>query len=196
MKIAAASLNQTPLDWQNNYANISAVIHDARSQGVDLLCLPELCLTGYGCEDMFLYSWVSEKSLKLVEKLLPETKDIAVTLGLPVHHDGKIYNVIALLHDGKLLGLQAKQHLPKDGIHYEPRWFEPWEQGKIVEYRFNNKPYPFGDGIYEINGQKIGFEICEDAWVENRPACRLVEFEVDIILNPSASHFALLKSAL
>ena len=196
MRIAAASLNQTPLDWQNNLNNIIACLQDARSQNVNLLCLPELCITGYGCEDMFLHPWVADKSLEIVEKILPETAGIAVTVGLPMHYAGKTYNAAALLEDGKILGFQAKQHLPKDGIHYEPRWFEPWNPGEIVEYRLNDKSYPFGDGIYEIKEKKVGFEICEDAWVADRPACRLVEFGVDIILNPSASHFALLKSEI
>ncbi len=194
MKIAAASLNQTPLDWQNNLNNILGAIEAAKSENADLLCLPELCITGYGCEDMFLHPWVSEKALTYITKILPFTYDLAVTVGLPIQYNKKVYNVVALIQNQAILGFQAKQNLPKDGIHYEPRWFEPWKSGEIIEFKFNETSYPFGDGIYEINGYKVGFEICEDAWVTDRPACRLVDFDVDIILNPSASHFALHKS--
>lgn len=194
MKIAAASLNQTPLDWSGNYQNIIAVLKEAKSQDVDILCLPELCITGYGCEDMFLHPWIADKSLEILGKLVKETTGIAVTIGLPMLYEGKVYNVVCLVEDEKILGFQAKQHLPKDGIHYEPRWFEPWRTGEIIQYKFQGNSYPFGDGIYEVKGKKVGFEICEDAWVDDRPACRLVEFGVDIILNPSASHFALMKA--
>lgn len=71
MKIAGATLNQTPLDWSNNLTNIKNAISEAKEEKVDILCLPELCITGYGCEDMFLYPWVAEKALEELIKLLP-----------------------------------------------------------------------------------------------------------------------------
>lgn len=194
MKIAAASLNQTPLDWDNNKRNIIQAISGAKEQGIDLLCLPEMCITGYGCEDLFLAPWLAEKSLSVLFEILPETIGIATILGLPVHFQKKIYNVACLIEDGNILGFQAKQNLPKDGVHYEPRWFDAWESSRVDSIEINNLSYPFGDRVYSINGQKVGFEICEDAWVADRPACRLLEESVDIILNPSASHFSLMKS--
>ncbi|MEN8248049.1 MAG: NAD(+) synthase [Bacteroidota bacterium] len=196
MKIAAASLNQTPFDWDNNKGNIIEAIKKAQDSNVDVLCLPELCITGYGCEDMFLQSWLSEKSIEVLCEILPETKNIAVTLGLPMHLNNRIFNVVALAQDGKILGFQAKQNLPFDGIHYENRWFSEWASGKIELIEINGQEFPFGDQTYQIENKVIGFEICEDAWVEDRPACRLVEQKVDIILNPSASHFSLMKSVV
>jgi NAD+ synthase (glutamine-hydrolysing) len=194
MKIGAASLNQTPLDWGNNKRNIITAIELAKKDGVDLLSLPEMCVTGYGCEDLFLHGWVAEKALNILFEILPETKNIAVTLGLPINFQGTIYNVVCLIENDHILGFQAKQNLPKDGVHYEPRWFEPWKAKRIESIEINNVSYPFGDKTYKVKGVKVGFEICEDAWVTDRPACRLVEEKVDIILNPSASHFSMVKS--
>lgn len=194
MKIGAASLNQTPLDWENNKNNIIEAIAMAKKDGINLLCLPELCIPGYGCEDLFLHSWVGEKSLSVLLEILPETNNISTILGLPVHFQNKIFNVVCLIDDGQILGFQAKQNLPKDGVHYEPRWFDPWEPNRIETIEIDNVSYPIGDKTYSVNDLKIGFEICEDAWVADRPACRMVEEKVDIILNPSASHFAMMKS--
>ena len=194
MKIAAASLNQTPFEWENNKLNIIKAIKTAQSEQADLLCLPELCITGYGCEDLFLHEWVSNKAIALLQEIVPLTQAITITLGLPLHFKGKIYNTIALVGNGKILGFQAKQNLPKDGIHYEPRWFNEWPSEKLASIDIDGTDYPFGDKIYSINDIKIGFEICEDAWVEDRPACKLIKKGVDIILNPSASHFAIKKS--
>jgi len=196
MKIAAASLNQTPIDWANNKHNILAAISLAKSKGIDLLCLPEMCIPGYGCEDLFLHPWVADKSLAVLLEILPNTKDIATIVGLPYRFQHKVYNVICLIENGEILGFQAKQNLPKDGIHYETRWFNPWPATIKESVEINNKKYPFGDRIYNIKGKTIGFEICEDAWVADRPACRLAEENIDIILNPSASHFALMKSSM
>jgi NAD+ synthase (glutamine-hydrolysing) len=194
MKIATASLNQTPFDWGNNKLNIVEAIKAAQREHADLLCLPELCITGYGCEDLFLHEWVSEKAIELLLEIAPLTQGITTTLGLPLHFNDKIYNTIAFISNGEILGFQAKQNLPKDGIHYEPRWFSEWPSETIDSIKINGSDYPFGDRIYTIKDIKIGFEICEDAWVKDRPACRLVKNEVDLILNPSASHFALRKS--
>ncbi len=194
MKIGTASLNQTPLDWENNKQNIVEAISRAREAGVSLLCLPEMCIPGYGCEDLFLHPWLAEKSLAVLQEIIPATRGITTIVGLPYHYQQKIYNVSCLLSDGRILGFQAKQNLPRDGVHYEPRWFTPWETGKVVSIELNNSKYPFGDRTYKTDGLTLGFEICEDAWVADRPACRLAEAGVDIILNPSASHFALMKS--
>ena len=117
MKLATASLNQTPLDWANNKRNILSAISQGKTEGVDLLCLPEMCIPSYGCEDMFLHPWVAEKSLSVLLEILPHTEGIATVVGLPFYFKKSIYNVICLIDNAKILGFQAKQNLPKDGIH-------------------------------------------------------------------------------
>ena len=73
LKLAGACLNQTPIDWENNLRNIKSAIEEAKYEGVDILCLPELCITGYGCEDLFLSQWLPEKALQKLAEILPET---------------------------------------------------------------------------------------------------------------------------
>ena len=190
IKVAAASLNQTPLDWDRNQANIVRAIRAARGAGVAVLCLPELCVPGYGCEDEFHSRGVTLQSWRVLQEVLPETAGIAVALGLPIMHRGVMYNAVCLAVDGKIAGLVAKRFLPGDGVHYEPRWFKPWPAGKSIQWKHDGVVYPLGDLLFEISGLRIGFEICEDAWVPGRPGPELAAQGVDIILNPSASHFA------
>ena len=64
MKIAGATLNQIPLDWNGNAHNIIEALTDAEEQDVKLLCFPELSICGYGCEDVFLSDWMWKKALK------------------------------------------------------------------------------------------------------------------------------------
>ncbi len=194
--LGAGILNQTPLDWQGNLQRITDVISAARRNGVSVLCLPELCLTGYGCEDLFLASHVWQTSWEMLERLIPHTSGLAVTVGLPLKLSDGIYNAVAMIADGTLLGLSLKQNLANDGLHYESRWFRPWPSGSHTEYQSDSGPIVAGDLIYRINGLKIGLEICEDAWVPDRPGYRLARAGVDIILNPSASHSAFGKQAL
>jgi NAD+ synthase (glutamine-hydrolysing) len=189
MKIGGASLNQTPLAWDANSNNIREAIRLAKGASIQLLCLPELCITGYSCEDMFLHPWVAEKAWEQLIAVLPETHGIGVTIGLPMLHDEKLYNTVAFVANGEIQGIYAKQHLPKDGIHYEYRWFEAWKPTIQTEISIGNKKYPFGHISANYLNRRIAFEICEDAWVEDRPACYLSN-GADIIMNTSASHFA------
>lgn len=190
IRIAGACLNQTPIDWNNNISNIRNAIADAKKENVKILCLPELCITAYGCQDLFLSEWLTEEAIKQLLSIAPLCTDIAVAVGLPILHNHKTYNTTCLIQNGEILGFYAKQILANDGIHYEPRWFSPWPSGIEDSITIHDKVYPFGDLTFHIEGIHVGFEICEDAWNQVRPACRLYEKGVQLILNPSASHFA------
>ena len=193
LRLAGATVNQIPLDWENNTKNILAAIMEARKQKADLLCFPELCLTGYGCEDVFLTDWLSKAAWSELLKIVPACKYIIVCIGIPLRIDGKTYNGVCVVLDGKILGISLKQNLAKEGLHYEPRWFEPWPARKTISLNFDGEKVEAGDLVYEGNGIHFGFEICEDAWSKDRPGKRLAERNVKLILNPSASHFALGK---
>ncbi len=190
IKVAAAVLNQTALDWDGNAARIVSAIRAAREQGVQVLCLPELCICGYGCEDAFHSPHVPRMAARVLGEILPETRDLIVSIGLPLWYGGGLFNSVALAAGGRLLGFVAKQHLPNDGIHYEPRWFRPWPEGHVAQIALDTAHYPLGDLVFDCGGLRLGFEICEDAWVGNRTGATLARRNVDLLLNPSASHFA------
>jgi NAD+ synthase (glutamine-hydrolysing) len=190
VRIGAATLNQTPLDWDGNLRRILAAIAEARAQGVGILCLPELCIPGYGCEDAFHSPALQRTSLDLLAEIVPASSDMVVSVGLPLMYNKALYNAAALLVDGRIVGFAAKRYLAGDGIHYEPRWFKPWREGYRTEIEIDGVEYPLGDFYFEVDDVKIGFEICEDAWVASRPGSHLARRGVDVILNPSASHFA------
>ena len=190
IKVAAAALNQTPIHWENNLANIISAIEQARSEEVSVLCLPELCVTGYGCEDAFHSSGIRQSAIDTLKEVVPHTTGMVVSVGLPLLYAGGIFNVAALIVDGSLIGFVAKQHLAGDGIHYETRWFKAWPAEVTATVEIDGVEYPIGDLLFDVGGVRLGFEICEDAWVGSRPGGSLAARGADIILNPSASHFA------
>ncbi|HXT58275.1 MAG TPA: nitrilase-related carbon-nitrogen hydrolase, partial [Pirellulales bacterium] len=196
IKVSAAVLNQTPLDWNGNKARIVAAIEAARREAVSLLCLPELCITGYGCEDAFLSPGLQKMARQVLAEIVPATEGMIVSLGLPLAYHHGLFNAACLAVDGRIAGFAAKRFLAGDGLHYEPRWFKPWPAGHRVEIDLGGAEYPLGDVYFDCGGLKIGFEICEDAWVANRPGGELALRGVDVILNPSASHFAFGKAAV
>jgi len=195
MKIAGAALNQVPIDWEHNLRNIRTAIEMAKASGVELLCLPELCLSGYGCEDLFLSDWMPQAALAHLQRVREWTAGICVVVGLPVRLNRRTYNTAAVLRDGQILGFAAKQFLANDGVHYETRFFAPWLAGETTNVSWEGESWALGDVVFEHNGVRFGFEICEDAWRPDnvRPACRLMG-KVDLIVNPSASHFAMSKT--
>ncbi len=190
IRIAAAVLNQTPLDWPGNQARIVEAIRQARSAGAQVLCLPELCITGYGCEDTFHGPGLQATALEVLHDLVPSTGGMIVSFGLPVQYRNGVFDCACLAVDGRIAGFVAKRFLSGDGLHYEPRWFKPWPADVRDEVRIAGKAYPIGDLVFDCGGIRIGFEICEDAWVAARPGGGMAPQGVDVILNPSASHFA------
>ena len=165
-------------------------------RGVGILCLPELCITGYGCEDMYFSPGIQATALDMLQELVPETNGLIACFGLPVFHEGALYNAAALACDGRLLGLVAKQHLAGDGIHYEPRWFRRWAAGVVGSLEIGKQEYPIGDLLFECGGVRIGFEICRDAWVAERTGARLAHAGPMCCSTPVRSHFAFAKQQI
>lgn len=191
--LSAASLNQLPLDWEGNRFRILQAISQAAKQGASLLCLPELCISGYGCEDQFLVPFTAAKSWESLELITSAVPEMVVVVGLALPFEGELYNVSAILAKGKIQALIPKQFLADDGVHYEPRWFAPWPRGRRVNY----KGIPLGDYRLHFAGITLGIEICQDAWEgEKRPAYDLAERGVSVICNPTASHFAFGKAEI
>ncbi|KAA9347799.1 NAD(+) synthase [Larkinella humicola] len=195
IKVAAGVVNQIPMAWEHNRRNIIDAIEEAKSQKVSILCLPELCITGYGCEDMFFSHELLEQAKQSLLEIVPHTDGIIVAVSLPLRlANNRTYDTACLIANKRILGFVCKQVLANNGIHYETRWFQPWTPGVRDEIQIGEFSYPVGDLLFDVSGVKIGFEICEDAWISNRPGRSLHERGVDIILNPSASHFAFYKS--
>lgn len=199
LHVGAAALNTTPIAWKDNLEAILSTIHAAAQQGVQVLCLPELCITGYGCEDLFLRRHVRDSALRNLRTIedASAAHKMVITVGLPLEHDGAIFNVVAVINKGEIRGFYAKQNLASDGVHYEGRWFKPWPVGVVANYTLGDKVVPLGDVAFECDGSNrftFGFEICEDAWVASRPGIALARKAIDVILNPSASHFAFGKT--
>ena len=196
IRVAGCALNKTPLDWDGNRDRILAAIAAARGAEASILCLPELCITGYGCEDAFQSPGVQRMALEVLGEIVPATRGIAVAVGLPIRFESGLFDAVAFVVDGRIAGIACKQNLAGDGIHYEPRWFRPWVRGRRGAVSVGGRDVAIGDLRFDCGGIRVGFEICEDAWVADRPGAALAARGIDLILNPSASHFAFDKDEI
>ena len=156
IKVAAAALNQTPLAWDTNQKHILQAISEARQQDASILCLPEMCITGYGCEDAFHSSAVQEEAMRVLLEIAPQTTGMIVSLGLPLLHSGGLFNCVCCVADGTIRGFVGKQNLAGEGIHYEPRWFQPWPAGVQATVQAARQDYPLGDLLFNCDGVLLG----------------------------------------
>jgi NAD+ synthase (glutamine-hydrolysing) len=192
IKVAAGTPKIKVADCRFNAEACFSVMREANRQGVRVLCLPELCLTGYTCGDLFLQSTLIQGAEDALDTVLEATRslDMITALGLPVQLDGKLYNCAAVIHQGKILAVIPKTHLPNYGEFYELRWFTPGGPGSKTVKLCNQEPC-FGTNVLirceSMPGLRIGVEMCEDLWSTNPPSRRLAEAGATLILNLSAS---------
>ena len=163
ISVAAGTPKIRVADCRYNAEQIFTLMREADKQGVKVLALPELCLTGYTCGDLFLQDTLLRGAEEGLQTILEATRnlDIVTALGLPVWDkwDNKLYNCAAVIQKGEILGLVPKAYLPNYGEFYEQRWF--------------------------ASG---GVEICEDLWAPAPPSVELARKGATVILNLSASN--------
>ena len=200
IKVAAASPKLRVADCRYNLGEILKVVRRAAAEGVRLLVLPELCLTGYTCGDLFFQSTLQQGALDALGTLADETRslELLIVAGLPFADGGKLYNCAAVLYRGELLGLVPKTNLPNYAEFYERRQFTPSFEGTRTVI-FRGKEVPFGTDLLfscrELPEFCLGIEICEDLWVPLPPSTHLALAGATVIANPSASNETIGKAA-
>ena len=126
----------------------------------------------------------------------PTRRALFTCFGLPVFYEGALYNAAAVACDGRLLG-SRRQAAPGRRRHpLRAALVPPLAAGVVGSIEIGGSEYPIGDLLFDCGGVRIGFEICRDAWVADRTGARLAQRGADILLNPSASHFAFAKQQI
>ncbi|MFB0919911.1 MAG: NAD(+) synthase [Oscillospiraceae bacterium] len=193
IKVAAGTPEIRVADCEYNRASILNIIREADMQGVKILALPEMCVTGYTCGDLFLQRALTKAAEDALGQLLASTVkiDMLFTVGLPVLFAGKLYNCAAVCCHGELLALVPKMFLPNYGEFYEKRWFfEGGSEGHPLAFAGHNT-YFGSDVLFPcetVPGLCAGVEICEDLWTPIPPSSRLAQAGATVILNLSASN--------
>jgi len=193
--VAAASLNQTVGDWTGNTARIRAAIEESRRRGARLLVLPEMCIPGYSLGDRLMMRGTLDRSWGCLRELAEHTDGIAVMMGLPIRHRDVLYNVVAVVANGRIVGLAPKENLATGDVQYENRWFSGWRRGTVETFEAaDGEEIPIGSLLFEAEGLgRFALEVCEDGWKGSRPGSLYALGGAHIIANPSASWFVLGK---
>ena len=191
IKVAAAVPAVRVADVSYNVQEIEKLISMADSQNVELLCFPELSLTGYTCQDLFKEKLLLDKAEEGLLRLLDFTRqlDIVCVVGLPVQAGGLLLNCAAVIQSGVLLGVVSKTYLPNYNEFYEKRWFASSQDLNDTDIYLAGTPVRLSaePKLFQMGDVKFGVEICEDVWAPIPPSNHLTMAGADIIVNLSAS---------
>ena len=192
VKVAACTPDLRVADCLYNTARICKEIKEALDQNARIIVFPELSITGYTCGDLFWQEALLKEAKHQLIHILARTKgnDALVFVGLPWEKGDKLYNVAAVISNGRLLGLVPKRHLPNYSEFYEARYYT---QGNAqVEWvKFEGRPVPFGTNLlFDCEFPKglcVAAELCEDLWAPNPPSTAHALAGANVIVNLSAS---------
>ena len=182
--------------------NARAVIEDLaqlEGQGVGLVAYPELNLTGYSCEDLFLQDALLDAAEKAILTLTEASRDLlpVIVVGAPLRQGNRVYNTAVVIHRGRILGVVPKSYLPNYREFYERRWFAPGDDVE-TDVHIGNLEVPMGpDQIFEMADQpgvRICVEICEDMWVPIPPSARMALNGATVCINISGSPITIGKA--
>lgn len=169
-------------------------IKKAETLGVSIVTTPELSLSGYTCGDLFLQEQLLDDSIKALEQVLNETKDIDIIsiLGMPLRHDNQLFNCAVVTTKGKILGVIPKTYIPNYQEFYEARWFSSSKELITEEIEILGQLVPITTNILfqdkTLKEATFGIEICEDLWTVNPPSNNHALAGATMIFNLSSSN--------
>ena len=200
LRAAAASPGLRVADVAYNTQEIIKSMREYAARNAQLLCLPEFCLTGYTCSDLFLQETLIRGAEQGLAEILTASRglNLVTVVGLPVRRSGKLYNCAAVVCNGKLLGLVPKTHLPNYSEFYEKRHFLPGP-AQASPMELAGQQTLFGTNLLFACRQMpefvLGVEICEDLWAPIPPSCTHALAGATVIANLSASDETVGKAA-
>lgn len=197
VRVAAVAPVLALADPETNAERIGQHLRALAADGVSIALFPELCLTGYSCEDLFFDGGLARRIRTALLALVPATQDIVCVVGAPwVSGDGRLLNCAVVLAGGTVEGLVPKTVLPNYGEFYEQRWFASGEGvDELVEDPELGQFWIGREQLFQVGSVSFGIEVCEDMWAPHPPGIQHCLGGADLILNPSASNELIGKSS-
>jgi NAD+ synthase (glutamine-hydrolysing) len=191
VRVAAAVPEIKVADCSFNAESIVEMVRRAEAEKVQVLCFPELSVTGYTCADLFFQQQLLTDAEKALEKIKFSTlgNTVAFIVGMPLLVCNQLFNTAVVIQGGHVLGVVPKTHLPNNNEFYEKRWFA---SGRTVPQEIitvAGEKVPFGTNQLFSDGKfSFGIELCEDLWVPIPPATQHALHGAEIIFNLSATN--------
>lgn len=197
VRVSAAVPKLKVADCDYNVKQIIGLIREAENEKAQVVCFPELCITGYTCADLFMQQQLLRNAEKALSELLVETftTTVIAIIGMPVQTNNTLFNVAVVIQGGHILGVVPKTYIPNNGEFYEKRWFSSADPS-IDTIVLDGRIIPFGTNLLFCDGEfTFAIDVCEDLWAPIPPSSQHAMHGAQIIFNLSASNELVGKNA-
>lgn len=199
-RIAAVTL---PVHLADPVANAAVVLEQARAchdDSVAVAVFPELCLTGYSVDDLFLQDTLLATVEEALAEIVAASADLMTMLvvGAPVLHGNRVFNAAVVIHRGAVLGVAPKSYLPNYREFYERRWFAPGDDRELEWISVAGQDVRFGPDLIfrclDVPGLDLHVEVCEDMWVPVPPSAEAALAGATVLANLSGSPITIARA--
>lgn len=193
LRVAAASPSLKVADCDYNIGEIKSLLEHAHRESVQIVCFPELCITGYSCGDLFFQEALQRRAIAALTELvafMKEKPSLIAIVGLPLRIKSSLFNVAAVISGEGILGIVPKTNIPNDREYYEKRWFAAAGDLRDFSIEIGGDAVPVASEgmVFRTPFAHFAIEICEDLWTPNPPSSSLALQGADILFNLSASN--------
>lgn len=198
IRVAAAIPSLRVADCAYNATGIVELVKEADGKHAQIICFPELCITGYTCADLFFQQQLLADALLALRDIQLRTygTSCVVIVGMPLQVTNQLFNVAVVMQAGKVLGVVPKTNIPNQNEFYEKRWFASSRDARENTVCVNDERVPFGtDLLFQNPVFSFAIELCEDLWVPIPPSSQHAMHGANLIFNLSASNELIGKHA-
>jgi len=192
-RIAACTVPVAVADPATNAATTIEQAHHCHDEGVAVAVFPELGLSGYAVDDLFLQDPLLEAVERGIATIVEASRELlpVVVVGAPLVHGTRVLNCAVVIHQGRVLGVAPKSYLPTYREFYERRWFAPGDDRRGSTIRLGGETVPFGPDLVfsatDLPDLRLHVEVCEDMWVPVPPSAEAALAGANLLVNLSGS---------
>jgi NAD+ synthase (glutamine-hydrolysing) len=192
-RVAACTIPVALADPAANAETVLAEVRACHDDGVAVALFPELCLSGYSADDLFLQDALLVAVEAAVATIVEQSADLrpVIVVGAPLRHGHRVYNCAVVIHRGVVLGVAPKSYLPTYREFYEARWFAAGADVRDAEIHIGGQDVPFGRDLVfaatDVPGLALHVEVCEDMWVPVPPSATAALAGATVLANLSGS---------
>jgi NAD+ synthase (glutamine-hydrolysing) len=199
-RVAACTLPVTVADPAANAAQVVAMAQEAHEAGVAVAVFPELCLTGYAIDDLFLQSTLLDATVAAIDAVVAASTDLrpVLVVGAPLVYGTRVHNCAVIIQRGRILGVAPKSYLPTYREFYERRWFAPGDDLRGRSITLAGQTVPFGPDLIfratDVANLDLHVEVCEDMWVPIPPSSEAALAGATVLANLSGSPITIARA--
>jgi NAD+ synthase (glutamine-hydrolysing) len=199
-RLAACTIPVSIADPASNAATVIAQARECHDEGVSVAIFPELCLTGYSIEDLFLQDTLLEAVQSAIGELVEASRELrpVLVVGAPLRKGHRVFNCAVVIHGGAVLGVAPKSFLPTYREFYEARWFAAGHDQAGEQITVGGVQVPFGPDLIfraaDVPDLALFAEVCEDMWVPIPPSAKAALAGATVLGNLSGSPITIARA--